>query len=88
MDTTVNFRTKKSTRDRAKKIFDRMGLSTSAGINIFLEQVIEDEGIPFIPSTNAKKMRERMDKEVAWALKHQKGYASTKKMLDDILSGK
>lgn len=37
----------KETREEAQKLFDEMGLSFSAAIDIYLKAVIREQGIPF-----------------------------------------
>lgn len=37
----------KKTREEAQKLFDEMGLSFSAAVDIFLKAVIREKGIPF-----------------------------------------
>ena len=49
-----------------------MGLSTSAGINMFLHQVVTEKGMPFTPNTDPKKFRERWDAQVKQAMKGKK----------------
>ena|SRR3989339_328883 len=80
MDTVINIRTEKRVRDEAKKVFSKMGLSTSAGINMFLHQVVTEQGLPFTPTSDPKKLRERFDAEVSVALKTKK-YLSAKAAL-------
>ena len=84
MNTVINIRTKKSVRDEARKIFSKMGLSTSAGINMFLNQVVAEQGLPFKPTIDKKKLQERWDKQVAFAIKNSKRYASAKDALHDL----
>jgi addiction module RelB/DinJ family antitoxin len=69
MNTVINIRTDKDIRDGAKKVFSKMGLSTSAGINLFLHQVVTEKGLPFIPTFDPKKIRARWDAQVAASLK-------------------
>jgi len=69
MNTVINIRTDKEIRDEAKKVFSKMGLSTSAGINMFLRQVVAEKGLPFIPSSDPKKIRERWDAQIIEAIK-------------------
>jgi DNA-damage-inducible protein J len=82
MNTVINIRTEKSVRDEAKKVFSKMGLSTSAGINMFLNQVVAEKGLPFTPTANKKKLRERWDKQVVYAVKHAKRYAAKDALRD------
>jgi DNA-damage-inducible protein J len=84
MDTVINIRTEKSVRDEAKKIFSKMGLSTSAGINLFLRQVIVERGLPFNPSMDPEKIRNRWDKQVAEAMISGKRYSDAESVLNDI----
>ena len=43
----LNIRTPKETKIEAEKIFDQLGITTTAAFNIFLKQVIRTNGIPF-----------------------------------------
>lgn len=83
MNTVINIRTDKNIRDQAKKIFSKIGLSTSAGINMFLRQVVADEGLPFIPSVDSTKTRARWDAQVTRALKTKK-HTTAKSALRDL----
>jgi addiction module RelB/DinJ family antitoxin len=76
MDAVINIRTNKKTRDQAKKIFAQLGLTTSAGINLFLQQVIAEKGIPFTPTRDPRKIRAEWDKEVAEAIRSGKSYTA------------
>ncbi len=49
-----------------------MGLSTSAGINIFLREWIAEKGLPFAPTTDLKKIRAAVDAQTAKAIKSKK----------------
>lgn len=66
-----------------------MGIDLSSGVKMFLSQVAKDQCMPFVPSTKKTiAIRKRWDKELAWVMKHGKGYTSTKEMFDDIEAGK
>jgi len=52
--TSVTFRTRLIQKKKAEKIFEDMGISTSAALNMFLAQVVRDKGMPFLPSTVRK----------------------------------
>lgn len=52
--TTVSFRTRQVLKKKAEAVFEDMGISTSAAINMFLTQVVREKGMPFQPS--AKKV--------------------------------
>ncbi|MCF0111909.1 MAG: type II toxin-antitoxin system RelB/DinJ family antitoxin [Erysipelotrichaceae bacterium] len=48
METTnLNIRTDKEVKANAEKIFEELGLTMTTAINIFLRQVIRENGIPF-----------------------------------------
>jgi DNA-damage-inducible protein J len=85
MTTTLQLRIDKKLKLQAQKTLEALGLDLSSGIKLFLTQVAHDKELPFTPSTRAKEIRAKWDKEVAWALKHGKGYNSAKELLDDIL---
>lgn len=87
--TTVQVRIDPKTKRKAGKIFADLGMDISTGMKVYLNKVVEIEGIPFpvirrkflgYPSKGAYK------KEVAWALKHGKSYSSAKEMIDAILT--
>lgn len=54
--TTVSFRTKLLLKKKAEGIFDEMGITMSAAINMFLSQVVCEKGLPFTP--NVQKQME------------------------------
>jgi DNA-damage-inducible protein J len=83
MDTVINIRTNKNVRDEARKVFSKMGLSTSAGINIFLHQVITEKGLPCTPTSDLKKIRARWDAQVEKSLKAKK-YSNARSALREI----
>lgn len=87
MNTTIQMRVDSATKSKAQKIFADLGLDMSSGIKLFLSQVVHEKGLPFTVSRDPKKIREKWDKEVAWALKHGKGYTSAEAMFKDILKG-
>ncbi|MEK7576609.1 MAG: type II toxin-antitoxin system RelB/DinJ family antitoxin [Patescibacteria group bacterium] len=83
MDTTINIRTNKEIRNKARKVFSSLGISTSAGVNMFLHQVVQERGLPFTPTVDAKKIREKWDRGVSKTIDtykkgKQKGFANAK----------
>lgn len=80
MNTVINIRTNKEVRDKAQKVFSLLGISTSAGINMFLNQVVVEKGLPFTPKTNTKKVRAEWDVQVLQARRGKK-YLSAKEAL-------
>ena len=45
--TNLNIRTDKAVKQDAERIFEALGLNMTTAINIFLRQVIRENGIPF-----------------------------------------
>lgn len=80
MNTVLNIRTNKEIRDKAKKIFTSIGISTSAGINMFLHQVVAEKGLPFKPVSDLKQIRKKWDTDVAKAI-DLKGYKNSTEAL-------
>lgn len=85
MSTTINVRIDKKIKERAQKTLEAMGLDLSSGIKLFLNQVVVEQCIPFRPQRYLGLTRAEWDEEMKYALKHGKGYTSTKEMMDDIL---
>jgi addiction module RelB/DinJ family antitoxin len=86
--TTLQIRINKSTKEKAKRALEEMGLDISSGIKLFLEQVITTKSIPFIPTTKAGyKLRyiKLYKKELAEALK-SKGYKTAEELHENILN--
>ena len=86
--TTIQIRTDERTKKTAQYILGKLGLDLSTAINIYLVQIIEKQGIPFeILTENGMTPAEEQAllKDIAWAKKHGKRYATAKEMHDDIL---
>ena len=45
--TNLNIRTDKDVKEQAEKIFNELGLTMSAAVNMFLKTTIRENGIPF-----------------------------------------
>ena len=89
MNTTIQIRIDRATKTKSQKAFKNMGIDMSSGVKMFLNQVAIDQCMPFVPSTKkTRAIRKKWDIEFEWVMKHGKGYASTKEMLDDIEAGK
>lgn len=84
MDTVINIRTNKEIREKARKVFSSIGISTSAGVNMFLHQVVAEKGLPFTPTVDARKIREKWDKDVKEAIKSGKRYTNARELLHDL----
>ena len=83
--TTLNIRIEENIKNKANKTLSSMGLDMSTAVKMFLNQVIKEDGLPFVPTNNKTILRARWDKEVANSLKKGKRYNSAKALLGDIL---
>lgn len=83
--TQINVRVEEKTKKAASKMLADIGLDMSSAVNLFLKQVIVDQGLPFTPSKkDPKKLRAQWDREVAWARKHGKRYATAEELFKDL----
>lgn len=82
--TTLNIRIEESVKNKANKTLSSLGLDMSSAVKIFLNQVIKENGLPFIPSRNDSFLKAKWDKEVAWAIKHGKVYKNGREVLEDL----
>ena len=88
MNTTLQIRIDKKTKEQAQKTFSAMGLDMSSGVKLFLTQVVISQSIPF-PVVSADywptKKKQQIIKEAKYALKHGLSYRTAKELHDDIL---
>ena len=49
----LNIRIDKEIKSKSEKIFEALGLNMSTAVNVFLRQVIQENGIPFEVKLNA-----------------------------------
>lgn len=88
MSSILTVRVKPETKKAAQKTLRELGLDLSAGVNMFLEQIVATEGMPFAPATKkGLKLRHRKiyRKEIDWALKHGKSYKTAEEAFREIL---
>ncbi|MES0491685.1 MAG: type II toxin-antitoxin system RelB/DinJ family antitoxin [Leptospirales bacterium] len=58
-DATVRARIDGSTKKKAEKILHKLGLSTSEAINVYFNQILLNNGLPFelkVPNNQTKKV--------------------------------
>ena len=80
----VNVRTDTVTKREAQKIFKRMGLDLSSGVNLYLTRVVQDKALPFTPRTVngfTPEFEARMLRETAYAEKQGKRYRTVEAAL-------
>jgi len=83
--TTLNIRIEKNIKDKANKTLSSLGLDMSTAVKIFLNQVITENGLPFIPTKNIANLKNRWDKQADYALNYSKSYKTGKAALADLL---
>lgn len=92
MNTTLQIRIDKKTKEAARKAFEGMGLDLSSGLKYLLTQIAKADNLSYIcgfgfeHKYTSKKAR-LYKNEVEWALKHGKGYSNAKEMHAAILRG-
>ncbi|MEK7134612.1 MAG: type II toxin-antitoxin system RelB/DinJ family antitoxin [Patescibacteria group bacterium] len=77
MNSTLQIRIDKQTKEKAGKIFRKMGIDTSSGIKMFLSQVVHTGAIPFTPTTQngfSKKREREIIAETKAAIRAGKRY--------------
>ncbi len=86
MNTTLNIRIEDSVKENARKTLASLGLDMSTAVKMFLNQVVVEKGIPFVPTmTKSAHLRAKWDKEEDHALKYGKRYSNAKEIFADIL---
>lgn len=91
MNSLISIRIDPKTKKAAQKTLGELGLDLSAGVTLFLEQVIETESIPFaIATKRGHRLRhwKLYKKEIEWEKKHGKSYATAEEALADIFKRK
>ena len=81
--TTLNVRIEESIKNKANKTLSSLGLDMSSAVKMFLNQVITENGLPFVPTKNKATIKDRWDKQTAYALKNGNVYKNGK----DALAG-
>lgn len=85
--TIVNVRTDVATKREAQRVFKRMGLDLSTGVNMYLSRVTQDKAIPFIVRTvngYTPEFEAELLRETEYAKKHGKRYRTAEEALRAI----
>jgi DNA-damage-inducible protein J len=59
-ESRLNIRVDERTKRKAEKVFQKLGLNLSAGINIYLNRVAAQQAIPFPLSLNTSELNEKV----------------------------
>ena len=93
MNTTIQIRIDKNTKEKAQKSLRNMGLDLSSGIKYFLNQVGKTDNLSYVcdfgylHAYSSEKLKE-YNKEIEWAKKYGKRFSNAQSLLQDILSKK
>ena len=77
--TTINVRTELKTKPEAQRVFKRMGLDLSTGVNMYLSRVVQDKAVPFTLRTVngfTPEFEAQMIHETEYAEKYGKRYTA------------
>ena len=85
---TINIRIDPKVKKAAAKVFKDLGIDMSSGVNLYLNQVVHEKGIPFKPRRTVNgftpAQEARMLRELEYTKKHGKDYSSLKELLDEL----
>ncbi len=87
---TIHVRIDEKTKKQVKKILGDLGLDMSTAVNMYFQQILLNEGIPFDVTKSRyipDHIMDQWEKEVKEAMQN-KGYDNVDKMFADILSEK
>ena len=84
----INVMVDKKTKEEATSVLNELGLSMSTAINLFLRQVINNDGLPFeVRNPRPNKALKRALKEAEQIEKHPekyKSYDNTEELFADL----
>ncbi len=85
---TINTRVNKEVKEKATKVLDKLGLTMSQAITLYLNQIILTNGIPFELHVPTEKTRKAME-EALYIESHPedfKSYSKVAELLEDYNS--
>lgn len=83
MNTTLQVRINKNTKQKAQKVFKKIGLDMSSGVKMYLSHVVNTGSLPFTPRTKngfTLEQEKEIIRETKEAITHGKSYGSAKEM--------
>lgn len=83
-NTTIQIRIDGATKKKAIKTFASLGMDMSSGVKMFLTQVIEEQGMPFVSTKRTRAIRAKWDKWAEEAIREGKEYKNAKELFDDL----
>ena len=85
--TTIQVRIDEATKNKAAAVLNNLGMDTSTAINVFLRQVIAENGLPFQPKQpafNSETLAAIQEADEMVKNKTGKKYASVDELFADI----
>lgn len=85
--TTIQVRIDETTKSQATAVLNNLGMDTSTAINVFLRQVIAENGLPFQPKQptfNSETLSAIQEADEMVKNKTGKKYASVDELFTDI----
>lgn len=70
--TTIQVRVKEKTKTKAKKVLDDLGLDISTAVNMYLEQIVREQALPFRPRLMESDLTEEDEKDLLRRIKDAK----------------
>lgn len=86
--TTIHIRTNPKLKKNAQRVLKQLGIDMSSAMNLYLQQIVITESIPFpIRTVNGftPEQEREMIQEAQEALKHGKRYKTVDELFDDVL---
>lgn len=74
----INVNVDKNLKEEAAQIYEDMGLNINTAVKMFLKQTVNDNGLPFKPSTKRSELSAKNQKELDKAIEQLENGEGTK----------
>lgn len=83
--TSMSIRVDNDIKEKAKKVFNALGLDMSTAVNVFLRRSVIENGLPFeltldVPNRETKKVLQDAEKGIGMS----KTFSSTKELFNEL----
>lgn len=82
--TTLNIRVNKDLKKQSDEILSLLGLNTSTAVNMFLNAVVRNNGIPFSLTLNPNNETKQVLDDVMAGKNLSKAFDNVKDLMDDL----
>ncbi len=82
--TTLNIRVNKDLKKQSDEILSLLGLNTSTAVNMFLNAVVRNNGIPFSLTLNPNNETKQVFDDVMAGKNLSKAFDNVKDLMDDL----